>query len=71
MVFELLYAAVFARRLGGVNAPVRSAEVEACRAAGEEARPARVSHSEVLAEAAGEPLYKRAASPARREPDCP
>ena len=71
MVFELLYAAGSARRLGGVNAPVQPVEVEACRAAGEEARPTRVSHSEVRAEAAEEPPYKRAASHARRESDCP
>jgi hypothetical protein len=72
VVFELLYAEAFARGLGGVNAPVQPVEVEACRAAGEEARPARVSHSEeARAEAAGEPPYKPAASPARREPDCP
>ncbi len=70
MVFELVYAAAFARRLGGVNAPVRSVEVEACQAE-EEARRARVSHSEVLPEAVAEPLYKPAASLARRESDCP
>jgi hypothetical protein len=70
VVFELLYAAAFARGLGGVNAPVRPVEVEACRAA-EEARPALASHLEVRAEAVGEPPYKPAASRPRRESDCP
>jgi len=70
VAFELLYVAAFARGLGGINAPVRSVEVEACQAA-EEVRPAGASRSEARAEVAGGPPYTPAASPARREPDYP
>jgi hypothetical protein len=66
VVFELLYAAAFAERLGVVNAPVRPAEVEACRAA-EEARPAEPLHSGVRAEAVEEPRYTPDASLAQPE----
>ena len=70
MVFELLYATPFARGLGGLNAPVRSVEVEAIQAVGE-VRPAGAWRSEARVEAVGGPPYKPDASPARRESDYP
>jgi hypothetical protein len=69
VVFELLYATAFARGFAGINAPVRSVEVEACQAAAE-VRLAGAWHSEVRAEAVGGPPCKPAASLARRESDC-